>query len=134
PRTASWEFSLTSPEGRGERLFRDPAVGGEQNALACASCHAWRDERTGILRPAGGDSTQLADLSAYLKRISPDAAPPLDYRPMLLGRKTGIDRPTGGDPKRGAVLTERFCGRCHGEGAMRPPLEIGLYEADYLVS
>ena len=176
PRTTSWEFSLTSPEGRGERLFRDASAGGEQNALACASCHAWRDERTGtldplghaspdsslwnsarrstfwrgfastpedatdlcvrrfMLRPGGGDPAQLADLGAYLRRISPDASPPLDYRPMLLGRKTGIDRPTGGDGKRGAVLTERFCGRCHGDGAMRPPLEIGLYEPDYLVS
>jgi polyisoprenoid-binding protein YceI len=176
PRAASWEFSFTSPEGRGERLFRDPTAGGEQNALSCASCHAWRDERTGtldslghastnsslwnsarrstfwrgfastpedatdlcirrfMLRPGGGDPAQLADLAAYLRRISPDAAPPLDYRPMLLGRKTAIDRPTGGDGKRGAVLTERFCGRCHAEGAMRPPLEVGLYEADYLVA
>jgi polyisoprenoid-binding protein YceI len=175
-RATSWEFSLTSPEGRGERLFRDSSAGGEQNALACASCHAWRDERTGtldslghaspssslwdsarrstfwrgfastpedatdlcvrrfMLRPGGGDSTQLADLGAYLRRISPDASPPLDYRPILLGRKTGIDRPTGGDGKRGAVLTERFCGRCHGDGAMRPPLEVGLYEPDYLVA
>ena len=176
PRAASWEFSFTTPEGRGERLFRDPSAGGEQNALACASCHGWRDERTGtldslghaspntslwdsarrstfwrgfastpedatdlcirrfMLRPNGGDPAQLADLAAYLRRISPDAAPPLDYRAVLLGRKTAIDRPTGGDGKRGAVLTERFCGRCHGEGAMRPPLEVGLYEPDYLVA
>lgn len=176
PRAVSWEFSFTTPEGRGERLFRDPSIGGEQNALACASCHAWRDERTGtldplghasassslwnsarrstfwrgfagtpvdaadlcvrrfMLRPAGGDSAQLADLAAYLRRISPDTAPPLDYRPLLLGRKTAIDRPTGGDGRRGALLTERFCGRCHGEGAMRPPLEVGLYEPDYLVA
>jgi len=176
PKAVSWEFSFTSPEGRGERLFRDPSPGGEQNALACASCHAWKDERSGtldplghaspssslwnsarrstfwrgfastpedatdlclrrfMLRPNGGDATQLADLAAYLRRISPDVAPPLDYRPMLLGRKTAIDRPTGGDGKRGVVLTERFCGRCHGEGAMRPPLEVGLYEADYLVA
>ena len=176
PKAASWEFSFTSPEGRGERLFRDASAGGEQNALACASCHAWRDERVGaldslghaspnsslwnsarrstfwrgfastpeeatdlcirrfMLRPTGGDATQLGDLAAYLRRISPDAAPPLDYRPMLLGRKTAIDRPTGGDGKRGVVLTERFCGRCHADGAMRPPLEVGLYEADYLVA
>jgi polyisoprenoid-binding protein YceI len=176
PRAVSWEFSLTSPEGRGERLFRDPTAGGEQNALACASCHAWRDERSGsldplghsssntslwnsarrssfwrgfattpedaadlcvrrfMLRPGGGDATQLADLGAYLRRISPDTSPPLDYRPLLLARRTGIDRPTGGDGKRGAILTERFCGRCHGEGVMRPPLEVGLYEPDYLVA
>ena len=176
PKAVSWEFSFTSPEGRGERLFRDPSPGGEQNALACASCHAWKDPRSGsldslghaspnsslwnsarrstfwrgfastpedatdlcvrrfMLRPLGGDPAQLADLGAYLRRISPDSAPPLDYRPMLLGRKTAIDRPTGGDAKHGAVLTERFCGRCHGEGAMRPSLEVGLYEADYLVA
>jgi polyisoprenoid-binding protein YceI len=176
PRAESWEFSFTSPEGRGERLFRDPAAGGEQNALSCASCHSWRDERTGtldslghastnsslwnsarrstfwrgfastpedgadlcirrfMLRTGGGDPAQLADLAAYLLRISPDVSPPLDYRALLLGRKTAIDRPTGGDARRGAVLTERFCGRCHGEGAMRPPLEVGLYEPDYLVA
>jgi mono/diheme cytochrome c family protein len=176
PRQPSWDFAFTSPEGRGERLFRDAAVGGEQNALSCASCHGWRDERSGVLdprghaaanstlwnsarrkafwrgfaetperaidlcvkkfmlRPAGGDSAQLGDLAAYLKAISPDAAAPLDYGPLITARKTAIDRPTGGDPKRGAVLTERFCGRCHGEGVMRPPLELGLYEPDYLVS
>jgi len=172
----SWEFAFTSPEGRGERLFRDPAVGGEQNAASCASCHAWRDERTGtldalghvtansslwnsarrptfwrgfastpedatdlcikrfMLRPGGGDPAQLADLGSYLRRISPDVAPPLDYRPLLLARRTAIDRPTGGDAKRGAVLTERFCVHCHAEGAMRPPLSVGLYEPDYLVA
>jgi len=175
-RPVSWEYAFTSAEGRGERLFRDPAVGGDQNALACSSCHGWRDERSGsldplghaspntslwnsarrasfwrgfaatpedatdlcvrrfMLRPGGADATQLADLATYLRRISPDSAPPLDYRPMLLGRKTAIDRPTGGDAKHGAVLTERFCGRCHGEGAMRPPLSVGLYEPDYLVA
>jgi len=174
-RTTDWQFAFTSPEGRGERLFRDVSVGGEQNALACASCHGWRDERSGTLDPLGhaspnsslwnsarrstfwrgfaatpeeatdlcirrfmlrssGDPAQLADLAAYLKRISPDTDSPLDYRPLLLGRKTAIDRPTGGDAKRGAILTERFCGRCHGEGLMRPPLEIGLYEPDYLVA
>src|SRR5262249_3705970 len=37
PKAVSWEFSFTTPEGRGERLFRDPSAGGEQNALACAS-------------------------------------------------------------------------------------------------
>jgi polyisoprenoid-binding protein YceI len=172
----SWEFAFTSPEGRGERLFRDPGVGGEANGLSCASCHGWIDERWGwldpsghvssnstlwnsarrpsfwrgfadspekganlcarrfMLKPGGADPAQLADLGAYLKAISPDAAPALDFGPMILGRKTAIDRPTGGDPKRGATLTERFCGRCHTEGGMRPPLEVGLYEPDYLVA
>jgi polyisoprenoid-binding protein YceI/cytochrome c1 len=174
--TSPWEFGFTGPPGRGERLFRDPAVGGEANALSCASCHGWNDERSGVLdpsghvssnsslwnsarrpsfwrgfansperavnlcvrrfmlRPGGADTAQLADLAAYLKAISPDAAPPLDFAPVILARKTAIDRPTGGDAKRGAVLTERFCGRCHAEGAMRPPLEVGLYEPDYLVA
>jgi polyisoprenoid-binding protein YceI/mono/diheme cytochrome c family protein len=176
PRGPTWDFAFTSPEGRGERLFRDPAVGAEQNGLGCGACHGVRDERSGfldslghvssnsslwntarrtsfwrgfadtpekaidlcvrrfMLRPAGGDPTQLADLGAYLKRISPDAALPLDYGPLIVGRKTAIDRPTGGDARRGALLTERFCGRCHGEGGSRPPLEVGLYEPDYLVA
>jgi polyisoprenoid-binding protein YceI/mono/diheme cytochrome c family protein len=175
-RQPSWEYAFTSPEGRGERLFRDASVGGEQNALSCASCHGWRDERSGVLdplghaaanstlwnsarrkgfwrgfadtpelaidlclkkfmlRPAGGDPTQVGDLAAYLRRISPDAAAPLDYGPLIAARRTAIDRPTGGDAKRGAILTERFCGRCHAEGGMRPPLELGLYEPDYLVA
>jgi mono/diheme cytochrome c family protein len=84
-------------------------------------------------RPAGGTPPRSAP-GAYLKHISPDAAAPLDYGPLIVARKTAIDRPTGGAARRGAVLTERFCGRCHGEGAMRPPLELGLYEPDYLVS
>jgi polyisoprenoid-binding protein YceI/mono/diheme cytochrome c family protein len=176
-RTASsWEFAFTSPEGRGERLFRDPAVGSEANGLSCAACHGWNDERSGLLdpsghvsansslwnsarrptfwrgfadspekatnlcvrrfmlRPGGAEPAQLADLAAYLKAISPDVAAPHDFTPLILARKRAIDRPTGGDAKRGAVLTERFCGRCHAEGAMRPPLEVGLYEADYLVA
>jgi polyisoprenoid-binding protein YceI/mono/diheme cytochrome c family protein len=174
--TSSWEFAFTSLEGRGERLFRDPAVGGEANALSCAACHGWNDERSGLLdpsghvssnsslwnsarrrsfwrgfadspekatnlcvrrfmlRPGGADPTQLAELAAYLKAISPDVAPPHDFTPLILARKTAIDRPTRGDSKRGAVLAERFCGRCHAEGAMRPPLEVGLYEPDYLVA
>jgi polyisoprenoid-binding protein YceI/cytochrome c1 len=175
-RSVYWQFAFTTPEGRGERLFRDPGVGGEQNAMTCAACHGWRDERTGLLdplgqvspnstlwdsarrstfwrgfadsveqatdlcvrrfmlRPGGGDRSQLADLAAYLRRISPDASAPLDYRTLFLTRKTAIDRPTGGDARRGALLTERHCGRCHAQGAMRPPLEVGLYEPDYLVA
>ena len=175
-RQPTWEYAFTGPEGRGERLFRDASVGGEQNALSCASCHGWRDERSGVLdplghaaanstlwnsarrkgfwrgfantpelaidlclkkfmlRPAGGDPTQVGDLAAYLRRISPDAAAPLDYGPLIVARNTAIDRPTGGDARRGAILTQRFCGRCHADGAMRPPLELGLYEPDYLVA
>lgn len=175
-RTVDWQFAFTTPEGRGERLFHDPAVGGERNANTCASCHGWRDERTGLLdalghvapnssvwdsarrptfwrgfadtveqattlcvrrfmlRPAGPDAAQLADLAAYLRRLSPDAAAPLDYASLLLTRRTAIDRPTGGDARRGALLTERHCGGCHAQGALRPPLEVGLYEPDYLVA
>jgi len=171
-----WQFAFTTVEGRGERLFHDPAVGGEQNANSCASCHAWRDERTGLLdalghvapnssvwdsarrptfwrgfadtveqattlcvrrfmlRPGGADPAQLGDLAAYLRRISPNAAAPLDYASLFLTRKTAIDRPTGGDARRGAVLTERHCGGCHAQGSIRPPLEVGLYEPDYLVA
>ena len=171
----TWEFSLTSPEGRGERLYRDPAVGGPLNVNTCWSCHNVRDERTGLidaaghvksnstlwdsaqrpilwrgfvdtleqainiclrkfmLRPGGGAQDQLADLAAYLRRISPDAQPPLDYAGLVYGRKTAIDRPTGGSAERGALLTERFCNYCHSDGALRPPLTVGLYDADYLV-
>ncbi len=175
PRAPAWDFALTSPEGRGERLFRDPAVGNELNANSCWSCHNVRDERTGffdavghvrsnttlwdsgrrpnywrgfadtleqgidicvrkwMLKPSGAAKEQLADLAAYLRRISPDVQPPLDYAGLVVGRQTAIDRPTGGNAERGAVLMERYCTYCHAEGALRPPLTPGLYEADYLV-
>jgi polyisoprenoid-binding protein YceI/mono/diheme cytochrome c family protein len=175
PRAPPWEFALTSPEGRGERLFRDASVGGELNANTCWSCHNIRDERTGffdaaghvksnatlwdsgrrstywrgfaptleqgidicirkfMLKPGGTPMDQLADLAAYLRRISPDIQPPQDYAALVLGRQTAIDRPTGGNAERGALLTERYCNYCHSEGALRPPLTPGLYEADYLV-
>ncbi len=174
-RAPPWDFALTSPEGRGERLFRDPSVGSELNANSCWSCHSLRDERTGLfdalghirsnatlwdsarrptywrgfvetleqgidicvrkfmLKPTGAAKDQLADLAAYLRRISPDAQSPLDYSGLVLGRQTAIDRPTGGNAERGAVLTERYCNYCHADGALRPPLTPGLYEADYLV-
>jgi polyisoprenoid-binding protein YceI len=175
PRAPAWDFALTSPEGRGERLFRDPAVGGELNANSCWSCHNVRDERTGffdaaghvksnatlwdsgrrstywrgfaetleqgedicvrkfMLKPSGATKEELADLAAYLRRISPDVQPLQDYSGLVLGRHTAIDRPTGGNAERGALLTERYCNYCHAEGALRPPLTPGLYEADYLV-
>jgi mono/diheme cytochrome c family protein len=174
-RAPAWDFALTSAEGRGERLFRDPAVGSELNANSCWSCHNVHDERTGffdavghvksnsslwdsgrrstywrgfaetleqgidicvrkfMLKPAGAAKEQLADLAAYLRRISPDVQPPQDYTGLVLGRETAIDRPTGGNAERGALLTERHCNYCHAEGALRPPLTPGLYEADYLV-
>ncbi|MGO8969367.1 MAG: YceI family protein [Myxococcaceae bacterium] len=174
-RAPTWDFALTSPEGRGERLFHDPTVGSELNANSCWSCHNVRDERTGffdaaghvksnatlwdsgrrpsywrgfaqtleqgidicvrkfMLKPGGASKDQLSDLAAYLQRLSPDVQAPLDYTPTVLGRHTGIDRPTGGNAERGALLTERFCNYCHAEGALRPPLTPGLYEADYLV-
>jgi polyisoprenoid-binding protein YceI len=175
PRAPAWDFALTSPEGRGERLFRDPAVGSELNANSCWSCHNVRDERTGffdavghvrsnstvwdsgrrphywrgfaetleqgidicvrkwMLKPSGAGKEQLADLASYLRRISPDVQPALDYSGLVLGRQTAIDRPTGGNAERGALLAERHCTYCHAEGALRPPLTPGLYEADYLV-
>lgn len=174
-RAPAWDFALTSPEGRGERLFRDPSVGSELNANTCWSCHSVRDERTGLfdalghvksnstlwdsgrrptywrgfvdtleqgidicvrkfmLKPSGAAKEQLGDLAAYLRRISPDTEASLDYGSLVRGRQTAIDRPTGGNAERGAVLTERYCNSCHAEGALRPPLTPGLYEADYLV-
>ena len=86
-----------------------------------------------MLKPTGATKEQLADLATYLRRISPDVQPAQDYSGLVLGRQTAIDRPTGGNAERGAVLTERHCNYCHAEGALRPPLTPGLYEADYLV-
>ncbi len=86
-----------------------------------------------MLKPGGASPEQVADLAVYLRRISPDVQAPEDYAPIVLGRHTAIDRPTGGNAERGALLTERFCASCHADGALRPPLTPGLYEADYLV-
>ena len=38
-----------------------------------------------------------------------------------------------GDRARGKKLTETYCASCHQKGRVRPPLEVGLYEADMLV-
>ena len=168
-------YSLTRPEGRGERLFTDATVGGPRNVLACASCHALSDERFGILtatgtvkpatslwnsaqrpgywqgfaatvdkatdicvkrfmlKPEGGTPGQLTDLAAYLKKLSPDVQPPLDYAALLYTRHTGIDRATAGDAPQGQKLATRYCEPCHANGSVRPPLTQGLYEEDYLV-
>ena len=44
----AFRFPFDSPEGRGERLFRDASIGGPGNAVSCASCHAVADERWGL--------------------------------------------------------------------------------------
>jgi polyisoprenoid-binding protein YceI/mono/diheme cytochrome c family protein len=169
-----WEFALTTPEGRGERLFFDHSVGGELNVLSCFSCHSWWNERSDnaqivkpaaalwnsarrpvfwrgfvdslddainicvrkfMLRPEGAAKDRTSDLAAYLRRISPDAAPAWDYSGVVLGTTTAIERPTRGDAVRGEGLVDRYCGQCHNEAqAVRSTLTPGLYEADYLVS
>jgi len=163
----SWEYSFTTPEGRGERLFFDPSTGGESNALSCAGCHSvgedlrtvmkpaaplrnravsWRGfvdtleqgidicVRKFMLRPEGASPASLSDLAAYIRRASPEAAPPLDYSGVVRAGLTAIDRPTGGDAKRGEGLTAFYCFQCHNEHAqVRSPLTRGLYEADDLV-
>ena len=173
PERKDWDFALTTPEGRGERLFFDHSVGGEMNVLSCASCHAWWNERTEhrgfvkpaaslwnsarrpvfwrsfvdslgeainicvrkfMLRPEGAAEGRTSNLAAYLRRISPDAAPPLDYTGIVLGRSTAIERPTRGDAVRGEELVGRHCEQCHNDGqSVRSPLTPGLYEADDLV-
>jgi polyisoprenoid-binding protein YceI len=86
-----------------------------------------------LMNPQGLDEGRQRDLAAYLERISPDAAPDLDYRSLFLTKKTGLSNPLGGDPKSGARLERRYCESCHAEGKMRPPLTPGLYEPDFLV-
>ncbi len=88
-----------------------------------------------MLAPGGIDRGRRGDLGAYLGKISPDdVAPPLDYRVLAMTRKTGLKDPVKGDPARGRALVARFCESCHAEGAVRPPLTPGLYEADDIVS
>jgi len=86
-----------------------------------------------MLKPQGLDEARQADLAAYLEKISPDAAPDLDYRTMILTKKTDLVNPLAGDARSGARLERRYCEACHGEGKMRPPLTPGLYEPDYLI-
>jgi polyisoprenoid-binding protein YceI/mono/diheme cytochrome c family protein len=171
----TFEFAFNTPEGRGERLYRDASIGGPGNAMSCASCHSTADERLGIvlasgsvkpahtlydaarrptlwqgftptpgkassfcarmfmLVPQGLDAGQQRDLEAYLLKLSPDPGPNLDYHTLALTKHRELPDPLKGDPKAGAKLTQRYCESCHAEGAMRPALTPGLYEADYLV-
>jgi polyisoprenoid-binding protein YceI/mono/diheme cytochrome c family protein len=88
-----------------------------------------------MLRPEGATKDRTSALAAYLRRISPDAAPAWDYSGVVLGTTTAIDRPTQGDAVRGEGLVGRYCVQCHNDGqAVRSPLTPGLYEADDLVS
>jgi hypothetical protein len=86
-----------------------------------------------MLLPQGLDAGQQRDLQAFLLKISPDPAPGLDYHTLSLTRRSELSNPLKGDAKAGAKLTHRYCEGCHAEGAMRPALTPGLYEADYLV-
>jgi polyisoprenoid-binding protein YceI len=86
-----------------------------------------------LMNPQGLDEARQRDLAAYLEKISPDAAPDLDYRALFLTKRTGLSNPLGGDPRSGARLERRYCEGCHAEGKMRPPLTPGLYEPDFLV-
>jgi polyisoprenoid-binding protein YceI len=86
-----------------------------------------------MLLPQGLDPAQQKDLEAFLFKISPDPAPSLDYHTLALSRHGELANPLKGDPKLGAKLAHRYCESCHAEGAVRPPLTPGLYEADYLV-
>jgi mono/diheme cytochrome c family protein/polyisoprenoid-binding protein YceI len=43
----------SGPQRRGEGLFHDPTIGGEGNALTCASCHGITDERQGLTGAEG---------------------------------------------------------------------------------
>ncbi len=86
-----------------------------------------------MLKPSGLDRSQEVDLAVFLSKLSPDPAPALDYRKLALTRRSGLPDPLGGDPRRGQEQERRFCGACHGEGEIRPPLTPGLYEADDLV-
>jgi mono/diheme cytochrome c family protein/polyisoprenoid-binding protein YceI len=87
-----------------------------------------------LLNPDGLTREHLAQIAAYLDKISPDdVAPALDYQALLLTRATGLKNPTQGDRKRGAQLEQRYCGSCHAATSVRPPLTPGLYEPDYLV-
>jgi polyisoprenoid-binding protein YceI/mono/diheme cytochrome c family protein len=45
PPKAHARFSPATPEGRGEKLFTEAAVGGPGNAVSCAACHGTTDER-----------------------------------------------------------------------------------------
>src|SRR5262249_42959700 len=101
PKAVSWEFSFTTPEGRGERLFRDPSAGGEQNALACASCHGWRDERAGTLDPLGHASpnTSLWDSARRSTFWRGFASTPEDAIDLCVRRPPVRPPPEGGGPR-----------------------------------
>ena len=87
-----------------------------------------------MLRPEGLSGKQEAELTAFIKAISPDdAVAPLDYRVLALTRRAELPHPLSGNAHRGVALEAKFCGDCHAAGNMRPPLTRGLYEPEYLV-
>jgi polyisoprenoid-binding protein YceI/mono/diheme cytochrome c family protein len=86
-------------------------------------------------RPDGLDAKVQGDIDAYIKKLSTDAQPPLDYDVIHLSRRAplmaDVDK---GDRARGKKLTDTYCKSCHQKGAVRPDLEPGLYEAEMIVA
>ncbi|HVE85690.1 MAG TPA: cytochrome c, partial [Myxococcales bacterium] len=84
-------------------------------------------------RPEGLTPDQERDLTAFLEAVSPDPAPELDYRALYRTYESPIRDPTGGDAAHGKALADQYCMTCHLEGRAAPPLQVGLYEPDWIV-
>jgi len=86
-----------------------------------------------MLREEGLDPKVKGDLDAYLKAISPDPQPALDYDVLHLTRSSPVPDAQKGNADNGKKLVGVYCVECHDKGRIRPPLEVGLYEADFIV-
>ncbi|HEY4220740.1 MAG TPA: YceI family protein [Myxococcota bacterium] len=84
-------------------------------------------------KDAGLDAPVRANLEAYLKKISPDPQPPLNYEAIHVTRRSTVADLDRGSVANGKKLTEVYCKSCHAKGSVRPELEPGLYEGDMIV-
>ncbi|MHB8417749.1 MAG: YceI family protein [Myxococcales bacterium] len=78
-----FDFAESTPEGQGERLLHDPALGGSGNVMTCGSCHGTGDEtatgivgRDGTVRPVRTifDAARRPQLWQGLARDAADAS------------------------------------------------------------
>lgn len=180
PPAPTWAYPPTTPEGKGERAFKDPGIGGSGNVMTCGSCHGVHDERLGLADPKTKSvppSSSLwgvahrtswwrgvarspenaasicarmfmlrndnlskdveASIAAYFEKLSRDPLPAHDYSGVLMAKAVEPKKalailPTG-DARRGALVVQRTCARCHGVGHVRPALTPGLYSKEQLV-
>lgn len=86
-----------------------------------------------FMKGEGLSSQQRKELTQFLKAISPDPAPELDYRTLYRTYESTLANMQGGDAARGKALADKYCMTCHLDGRVGPTWAPGLYEPDWVV-